>query len=153
MTILQRMTTAQNMLFIERRFDASPAVVFRLWSSPDLLARWWGPRDFTPHSIEMDFRVGGRWRAVVRSPLGEDTAMYGIYREIVEDRHIAFGLDGDSGKTQVVVTFEGVNDTTRLGFHQSPFASQVESEAHVQSWGECFDRLESYLLREHWNRR
>lgn len=156
MTIpLRQMPTAQNTLSIERHFDAPPAVVFRLWTSPDLLAQWWGPRDFISHSITMDFRIDGLWSAVVRSPRGEESVMSGTYRDIVTDRRIAFSFrnDADSRDTRIVATFEGVNNTTRLRFHQSPFDSEGEREAYGQSWGECFDRLESYLLREHWDGR
>lgn len=156
MTMLQHTAPlAEGALLIDRRFDAPPPVVFRLWASPELLARWWGPRDYTAHTIEMDFCIGGKWRAVVRSALGEDFAMSGVYHEIIEDKRIVFTFAAvDGGRETVVsVTFEDVNGTTRLSFHQAPFTSQTEIEAHMESWGECLDRLESYLLRYHWNNR
>ncbi|MBD9372987.1 SRPBCC domain-containing protein [Rhizobium sp. ARZ01] len=146
---------APDALLIDRRFDAPSAVVFRLWTSPDLLAHWWGPRDFAAHSIEMDFRRGGKWRAVIRSARGEDFAMSGVYREIVEGKCIVFTFTAEGGgrETLVTVTFEDVKGTTRLEFRQEPFTQQAEIEAHMESWGECLDRLESYLLRYHWNNR
>lgn len=80
--------------------------------------------------------------------------MHGIYREIVEGMRIAFTFAADGeGETTVTVTFEDFNGTTRLGFHQAPFANQSEIEARQQSWSEWLDRLESYLLRYHWNNR
>ncbi|MDR6756717.1 uncharacterized protein YndB with AHSA1/START domain [Mycoplana sp. BE70] len=154
MTIPQRAAPPAEILVIERRFDARPAVVFPLWAAPDRLAQWWGPRDFTPHAIEMDFRTGGKWRAVVRSTLGDDVAMFGVYREIVEDKRIVFTFAAEgAGETLVTITLEDVNGTTRLGLHQAPFAHQSEIETHQQSWNEWLDRLESYLLRHHWNNR
>lgn len=155
MTILQRIDAqADNALFLERRFDAPPAVVFRLWTTPELLARWWGPRDFTTHSIEVDFRPTGIWSAVIRSPFGEDTPTLAIYREIVDDTRIAFTLIPDDGhRTQVTVSFEEVNGTTRLTIRQSPLAGPAEVEAYQEGWHEYLDRLESYLLRQHWNNR
>lgn len=155
MTILQRATArAENALYLERRFDAPPAVVFQLWTAPELLARWWGPRDFTTHSIEMDFCPGGIWSASIRSPFGEDTPMLAVYREIVDDQRIAFTLIPDDGrKTNVVATFEAVNNTTRLAIRQSPLTGPAEVEAYTEGWHEYLDRLESYLLRRHWDNR
>ncbi|MCD2181687.1 SRPBCC family protein [Rhizobium sp. GN54] len=155
MTILQRVAArAENALYLERRFDAPPAVVFQLWTAPERVALWWGPRDFTTHSIEMDFRPGGTWSAAIRSPFGEDTPMLAVYREIVTDQRIAFTLIPDDGhKTNVVVTFEAVKSTTRLAIRQSPLAGSAEVEAYTEGWHEYIDRLESYLLRRHWDNR
>ncbi|MFD1328654.1 SRPBCC family protein [Mycoplana ramosa] len=152
MTIPQRAVPAAEILLIERRFDARPSVVFPLWAAPDRLAQWWGSPDFPIHSIQMDFHPGGKWRAVARSALGDDIAMFGVYREIVDDKRIVFTFAaGDTCETLVTVTLDDVNGTTRLGLHQTPFANQSEIEAHRQSWNEWLDRLESYLLRHHWN--
>lgn len=156
MTLLQPAApSAENVLYLERRFDAPPTVVFRLWAAPAPLSQWWGPRDHYAHTVEVDFRPGGSWRTVVRSPLGEDSVMAGRYREIVDGQRIvfSFGLEGDGRDTLVTATFEDVRGTTRLGFQQYPLASLAELEANEATWGECFDRLESYLLREHWDNR
>ncbi len=64
-----------------RVFDASREVVFRAFTDPDVLARWWGPRGFTNTFHEFDPRPGGAWRFVMHGPDGTD---YQITKEFVE---------------------------------------------------------------------
>jgi uncharacterized protein YndB with AHSA1/START domain len=69
-------------LVITRVFDAPLALVFAAWTEPQHLAHWSGPRGFTtPHSA-MDLREGGRYRACLRSPQGEDHWVTGVYKAI-----------------------------------------------------------------------
>ena len=74
----------QRVLVITRIFDAPPHLVFKAWTEPERLVRWWGPRGFTLTSCELDFRPGGRFRFCMRSSEGTDYRSEGVYREIVE---------------------------------------------------------------------
>jgi len=138
-------------LLITRVFDAPRSLVFRVWTSPDHLYRWWGPKDFTTPSVKMDFRPGGAYRTVIRSPKGADHIMVGTYREIVEPERIAFtfsweGEDGERGlETLITVTFADEGGKTRLSFHQAPFQTVESRDSHGQGWGEVLDRLAGYL--------
>ena len=58
-------TLADDELLITRTFDAPVALVFRLWTEPAHMRRWWGPKDFTCTAVELDFRPGGAWRACI----------------------------------------------------------------------------------------
>jgi uncharacterized protein YndB with AHSA1/START domain len=55
---------------ITRVFDAPRGLVFKAWTDPEHMARWWGPKGFTNPICELDARVGGAWRIVMRSPAG-----------------------------------------------------------------------------------
>lgn len=138
-------------LLITRVFDAPRSLVFRVWTSPDHLYRWWGPKDFTTPSVKMDFRPGGAYRTVIRSPKGADHIMVGTYREIVEPERIAFtfsweGEDGERGlETLITVTFADEGGKTRLSFHQAPFQTVENRDSHGQGWSEVLDRLAGYL--------
>lgn len=66
-----------------RVFDAPRALLWTCWTEPGHVSRWWGPKPFTCPVSEIDARVGGTFRLVVRSPGGDDYAMSGIFREIV----------------------------------------------------------------------
>ncbi|MCF3641908.1 SRPBCC domain-containing protein [Rhizobium sp. TRM95111] len=152
MTMQHRMPENQALeLYIEHVFDAPVALVFRAWTSPEQLARWWGPKDFTPHSIRMDFRPGGAWSAAIRSPGGQDHAMSGVYREIVENEWLVFTFAWNDEaspirETLVTVTFESLSASrTRIGFRQSPFETVDERDGHEGGWSECLDRLDAYL--------
>jgi uncharacterized protein YndB with AHSA1/START domain len=138
-------------LFITRVLDAPRTLVFRAWSSPEHLVRWWGPRGFTTFSFTMDFRPGGAWRAGMRSPDGLDYWMQGIYREIAPPERLAFTFAWDDAHGQptddtlVTVSFIEENGRTRLAFHQAPFAAVEQRDAHVGGWNAAFDCLVEYL--------
>jgi uncharacterized protein YndB with AHSA1/START domain len=137
-------------LLITRIFDAPRSLVYRVWTTPEHLYRWWGPKDFTAPSVVMDFRVGGAYRSVIRSPEGKDYTMVGIYREIVEAERIVFTFaweeDGERGmETLITVTFADQGGRTRLTFHQAPFETVENRDSHNEGWSECLDRLAGYL--------
>lgn len=143
-------TTGPIGLVIERLIDAPVALVFKAWTAPEHLARWLGPKDFTAHSVRMDFRPGGAWSAVIRSPEGADYPMGGLYRTIDENRHLAFTFrwTGEDGpETLVSVAFETVGARTRLTFAQTPFETVESRDSHAEGWGECLDRLTAYILQ------
>jgi uncharacterized protein YndB with AHSA1/START domain len=64
--------------------------VFKAWTEPAHLARWWGPKGFTNPICEVDLRVGGAWRIVMRAPNGAEYPGGGVYREIVKPERLVF---------------------------------------------------------------
>jgi uncharacterized protein YndB with AHSA1/START domain len=144
---------AERELVITRILDAPPSLVFKFWTEPSHLVRWWGPKGFTAPSVEMDVRPGGAWRACIRSPEGTDHWMQGVYREVVEPLRLVFTFawEDDQGapghQTLVTVTFAEHDGKTRLTFHQAVFESMESRDWHQSGWSECFDRLENYLAQ------
>lgn len=142
--------TPSDTLEISRIFDAPRALVFKAWTAPEHLARWWGPKDFSAPSLSMDFRAGGKYRHAIRSPDGTDYWMRGTYREIVEPERIVFTFAWEdnppqpTGETLVTVTFDDHGGKTRLTFRQEPFATVEERDSHMEGWAECLDRLMAY---------
>jgi len=145
--------TAQHELVITRTFDAPRALVFKAWSTPEHMVRWLGPRDFTAPHCSMDFRVGGAYRACIRSAEGQDYWMRGIYREVIEPERIMFTFsweeEGERGRENLVtVTFAEQGGKTRMTFRQAFFETIEQRDSHHQGWSECIDRLAQYLARE-----
>ena len=71
-------------LVISREFDAPPQLLFDAWTKPELLKRWFGPPGWELPECEVDLRVGGRWRYLMRSSeTGEEMGIHGVYQEIV----------------------------------------------------------------------
>jgi len=144
---------AERELLITRVLDAPQSLVFKVWTEPEHVARWWGPKGFTAPSLEMDVRPGGAWRACIRSAEGTDYWMQGVYREVVEPERLVFTFawEDDRGKPGhemlVTVTFADQGGKTRLSFHQAPFESIESRDSHQSGWSECFDRLEGYLAQ------
>jgi len=75
---------ADDQILITREFDAPRDLVFKAWTTPELVARWWAGDRGKVTSIEIDLRVGGTWRYVMEaSDGGFEVAFHGEYREIV----------------------------------------------------------------------
>jgi len=144
---------AERTLVLSRVFDAPRTLVFTAWSTPEHLANWFGPSNFTLPFCEMDFRVGGNYRLCMRSPEGKDYWVHGVYREIVEPQRIVFTWERDAaddehaGHTLVAITLEDVAGKTRLTLHQTAFGSTEIRDGHGQGWTEAFGRLDEYLKR------
>ncbi|MCA1993132.1 MAG: SRPBCC domain-containing protein [Coleofasciculus sp. S288] len=139
-------------LTITRVFDAPRRLVFKVWTQPEHFARWLGPKDFTTTFCQMDVRVGGTYRACIRSPEGKNHWMQGVYRELVEPERLVFTFawEDEEGKpkheTLVTVTFAEHDGKTKLTFHQAFFLSVEARDSHRSGWSECLDRLADYLV-------
>ena len=125
-----------DQVLITRDFAAPPHLVFRAYTTPDLVARWWHADRGTIDSIDIDLRVGGRWRYVMTANEGFEVAFHGEYLEIVPDEKLVstevFEGMPDAAATSTA-TFTG-NDSggTTLAIlvqHQN----KANRDAHVQS--------------------
>ena len=138
-------------LAIDRVFDAPRALVFKIWTQPQIVRQWWGPRGYTTLSCVMDLRPGGIWRVSSRGKDGSETAEQGIFREVTEPERLVFTHaweteDGTPGhETLVTVTFAEHEGKTRMTFHQAPFTSVEIRDGHIQGWSESFDMLAEHL--------
>lgn len=82
------MSQAAHELSISRFIDAPPAIVWRCWT--DHLAEWWTPKPWTCRIDAMELRAGGRSAVTMFGPDGEESAMEGVYLEVVPERRIVF---------------------------------------------------------------
>ena len=106
-------------ILITREFDARRALVWRAWTTPDLIHRWWAGQRGTMKSVDVDLRVGGTWRYVMGA--GEhEVAFHGEFREIVPEERIVTTevFEGapptDAGDVLNVVTFSEADGRTTL---------------------------------------
>jgi uncharacterized protein YndB with AHSA1/START domain len=79
---------AEDQILVTREFDAPRNLVYKAWTTPELVARWWTARRGTAKGMEIDLRVGGRWRYAMEMPDGQEVAFHGEYREIVANERI-----------------------------------------------------------------
>ena len=75
-------------ILITREFDAPRHLVFKAWTTPELVKRWWNAKRGEVTVAEIDLRVGGRWRYAMVDAGGSEVAFHGEYREIVPDERI-----------------------------------------------------------------
>ena len=75
-------------ILIEREFDAPRHLVYKAYTTPELVERWWHANRGEVTLVEIDFRVGGRWRYVMSACGGPEVGFHGEYREIVPNERI-----------------------------------------------------------------
>ncbi len=145
---------ADRELVLSHLIDAPRPLVFKAWTKPEHVARWWGPKGFTTTYCDMDIRVGGAYRFCMRSPQGTDHWKRGAYREIVEPERIVFtfaweNADGSlSPELLTAVTFAEEAGKTRLTLRQSGFDSVERRDDHLGGWTSCLERFADYMLAQ-----
>jgi uncharacterized protein YndB with AHSA1/START domain len=150
--------TTVRELTLTRVFDAPRELVFRMWTDPQHVAKWWGPMGFTNPVCEMDVRPGGQLRIVMRAPDGTDHPMTGTFREIRAPERLVFtnsAVDGEGNPLLdglTTVTFVERAGKTELSVHTRavalvPLAARM-LEGMGAGWRQMLDRLEGHVRDE-----
>ena len=156
---------AQHELHITRVFDAPRELVWKVWTDPEHMKHWCGPRQFTATHVENDGRPGGRWRLCLHSD-GFDTGdgvlrkldlcQGGENREVVAPERLVYTFQWDestglgSHETVVTVTFEDAGEKTRITMRMV-FASAEARDENVREYGsieggkQTLERLAEHL--------
>jgi uncharacterized protein YndB with AHSA1/START domain len=122
-------------ILITREFDAPRHLVYRAWTEPELVKRWWGGERGEMTVAEIDLRVGGVWRCVMVTDGGFEVAFHGEYREIVPNERIVStevyeGMpEGEALNTVTFTEMDGRTTLTLLVEH----ASKEARDAHIDS--------------------
>ena len=145
-------------LTLTRLIDAPRALVWKAWTDPEHLKKWWAPAPLTTPECEMDLRPGGVLRTLMRAPDGTEYPTQGIFLELVENERLVFTdalepgyrpaqnpfftaiitLEEHKGKTRYTARALHKNDADRekherMGFHEG--------------WGKCLDQLVALVAR------
>lgn len=153
----------ENEIVITRVFDAPRDLVWKAWTDPEQIMRWWGPKDFTSPVCEIDLREGGKYLFCMRSPDGQDYWSTGTFEEIALMERIVYtdsfadeqgnvvppshyGMGDDSPMDLLVtLTFEEEAGKTKLTLRQSGFPEGEMGEQTEAGWNESFDKLADSL--------
>jgi uncharacterized protein YndB with AHSA1/START domain len=158
---------------ITREFDAPPERVWKAWTDPEMVKRWWGPETFTAPSIKIDLRVGGKYVFAMQGPPGSQLEKVGynagVFKEIVPNKKLvltmyfsdengkilpaeAYGLAGDfPSEETVTVLFEELGKgRTRLSVIYPMPEDEAQYQAMLESgmeegWKESLNKLERAL--------
>lgn len=157
-----------NQVIITRIFDAPVERVWQAWTDPALVAKWWGPKDFTAPHIEIDLREGGKYLYAMHGPAGtefdQDMWSTGIFNEIVPMKKIvytdsfadaegnavspeAYGMTGMPTEMLVIINFESTEDgKTKLTLtHEGPAAGSEHAKNMTEGWNQSLDKLAESL--------
>ncbi len=151
----QQPKTMERELIITRILDAPREPVFRAWTDPAHLARWWGPKGFTNPVCEADVRPGGALRIVMRGPDGSEYPMKGVFQEVVSPERLVFtniAVDADGkhlleGVTQVTLAEQ--SDKTKLTVNTRAVAVVDHAVEYLKGmeagWTQSLERLEALV--------
>jgi uncharacterized protein YndB with AHSA1/START domain len=153
-----------------RIINAPRALVFKAWTDPEHMAKWWGPHHFTNPVCELDVRPGGAYRIVMRGPDGALHPAKGVYREVVEPERLVMTIDHSelsdewhdlvnpnrdkaAGKPALealtTVTFEAAAGKTkltiRLRFDSTAVRDALLKLGMTQGWSQSLERLEKQV--------
>ncbi len=152
-------------IIITRTFDAPRELVWKAWTDPESMKRWWGPKNFTAPVSRIDLRVGGKYLSCMRGPDGKDYWSTGIYREIVPRERIVvtdsfadeqgnvvpashYGMEGDWPlELLVTVTLEKAGGRTKMTLRHAGIPAGKMRELCETGWNESFDKLAEYLAK------
>jgi uncharacterized protein YndB with AHSA1/START domain len=105
---------ADRQIVTTRVLNARRDLVWRVWTDPEHIVRWWGPTGFTTTTASMDVRPGGQWRFVMHGPDGRDYPNLITFVEIEAPARIVYRHGGEVGLEPVhfttIVTFEQLPD-------------------------------------------
>jgi uncharacterized protein YndB with AHSA1/START domain len=137
-------------LALNRSYPVGPEKVWRAWTDPEALKRWWGPGPDEPVSLaQLDVRVGGRFRIVFGGPQGNDHEVQGVYREVVPNRKLVFTWSWPrttpERESVVTIVFKAAGSGTELDFRHEQLFDQSVRDGHKRGWTGALDKLEHYL--------
>lgn len=133
-------------LHLRRTFAAPRERVFRAWTSPEELKKWWGPHGYTTPTAEVDLRVGGKYRLGMKKlPEGEVFYLAGTYREVRPPEKLVYSwrweAEPEQGETLVTVEFLDRGGSTEVALTHERFPSEKMRDDHNRGWIGCLDRL------------
>lgn len=145
-------------ILITRTFDAPPSLVFRAWTEPEHVTRWWLPPGFRSAGCEIDLRVGGFFRMNMLGPDGVSYPCEGYYEEIdppsrlvyrgMQDNRHACG-SGLPPHGRVIVSFveqgRGTQLTIRAQLHSPEACAEANAAGYATSWTASLGTLADYI--------
>jgi uncharacterized protein YndB with AHSA1/START domain len=144
--------TSEETVRIERTFDAAAEDVFDAWTSPEVMRRWYhAAPDWETPEAEVDLRVGGTWRVVMRAPDGSEHELRGEYTEIERPHRLVmtcnFNDDPSNAEQLVELTFSESEGSTTVVLVNSRIPNEDRRASQDRGWGLCLDNLDQALAR------
>ncbi len=143
-----------TILEINRVFPAPRTKVFAAWTEPEYLKKWWAPKGATTPLVEVDLRVGGRYRFGMKFPDMETFYVSGEYREVSPPECIAFTWQWEKNDvmsvptdkiTQVRIEFHEKSEGTEVILRHEGFPDRETCENHHQGWSDFFEKVTDLL--------
>ncbi len=137
-------------LTMRRRFAAPVAKLYRAWCDPAQLRKWHAPTTMTTPEAEVDFRIGGKYRIVMKNPAGTSFIVFGEYLEIVENSLLRYTWQWDEGglRTEIELRFSAHGKESELQLTHRQFPDAGSRDEHEKGWTGCLESLANFLAKE-----
>jgi uncharacterized protein YndB with AHSA1/START domain len=138
-------------LVVTRTFNGPARIVYKAWTNPELLKRWWTPKSFGMSliSCEADVRVGGRYRFEIAHQASPPMTFFGKYLEVIPNSRLVWTNDEGEDGSVTTVTFEEMDGKTLVVMHEL-YPSKEALDAVIAGMeagmAETFEQLEDLLL-------
>lgn len=150
---LQPTDTTDREIVQRRTFDAPRELVWKVWTDPNHVGNWWGPRGFTNTIESMEVKPGGQWRFIMHGPDGTDYPNLIVYREVDPPSRLTYAHsdEKDDGiHFFTTVTFEADGNKTNVTMTAVfPTAEArdyvVENFGAIEGGKQTLDKLGEYL--------
>jgi uncharacterized protein YndB with AHSA1/START domain len=147
--------TSAREIIISRVLNAPRELVFKVWTEPAHIARWWGPAGFTNTISKIEIRPGGEWNFIMHGPDGVDYPNKIVYHEIVSPQRLVYmhGSEEQPDLFKAIITFEEAAGNKTLLTMRSIFKTAaardfVVREFHaIERGNETIDKLEEHLAK------
>ncbi len=147
--------TTTSSLTLSRTYTASAERVFDAWTTPKLLAKWFGPEQITVPRATIDLRVGGAYEIVMQPEAGDPFTHRGHYREIDRPYRLVFtwllenqdceGSPALSAETLVTLSIEEMDLGTRVTLQHDGLSTEPSCIAHTYGWTASLEALVDHL--------
>jgi uncharacterized protein YndB with AHSA1/START domain len=139
---------AQPSLTLQRRINTSPARIYSAWTEPSQIVKWMHPGNTDVIYVEMDVRVGGRFRLIMRAPDGEEHDVSGTFREVVRDEKLVYTWAWHSTperESLVTLALRRDGELTLLTLKHEQFFDETARDNHEGGWNQALDGLERHF--------
>lgn len=150
---------SEHELVLARIIDAPRANIFRAWTDPEVLKRWFTPAPWTTSRAELDVRPGGSSLVVMKDPDGNEYPNKGVYLEVVENEKIVLTdayteawVPSSKPFFTLVLTLEDEGDGKTRYIARARHWTAEDREAHEkmgfhEGWGQCAEQLEAVAAK------
>ena len=149
MPLAQKSPIQKPSLTLKRHYAAPIEKVYRAWTDPEALKRWFGPSDDGRILVaETNLKVGGRYRIVMEMADGEQHRVGGIYREVVPNEKLTFTWAWESTperESLVTIKLKKAGGGTDMTLTHEQFFDEAARDRHEHGWTGTLERLGRYV--------
>lgn len=136
---------------LRRTYDVPPEHLYEMWTTPQLAQQFLGPNDVEVSDVEMDVRVGGGYRIVMKMADGEPWTVKGTYHVVQPPNRLQMTWvweetdAADEHETLLTLEFNPLGTGTELVLTHEQFASEESRAGHTRGWEAILDQMASRL--------